>query len=146
MLLPAVVAVGAAVALPAPAGAQRLVGPAGVSGAPGPVVTAPSADMPRHQLGPAAPVPWTRSGATVAQEVSKRGRRTVQFVVLGGLAGGVVGAMIGKANALDCEKAGCVGYSDITDFAAALKGVLIGVPVGALAGYVLARATEREDW
>ena len=27
----------------------------------------------------------------------------------------------------------------------ALDGALIGVPVGALAGYVVARATERED-
>jgi hypothetical protein len=54
--------------------------------------------------------------------------------------------VIGRATAVDCEKAGCVGYSDFVRSTRALEGALIGVPVGALAGYVVARATEREDW
>ena len=136
---PTTLVLGMAVVLgllsPVAADGQRWAAPAGVAARP-------------HRAAPPTglPAPQAREPRPIRAAPGRDGggrNRTLEYVVVGAVLGGVAGALVGRANAGDCANEGCVGYQDLSDAGGALRGAIIGVPVGALAGFVVARATDR---
>jgi len=105
-------------------GAQRLAPTVGSQAA---RVTEAPTRLPAYRFSPAAPSEST-------------GFRTFRFVITGAVIGGVIGGLVGRANAPNCEREGCIGYETISDLTATVQGALIGIPIGGIAGFIVARA------